>query len=158
VNERQREYETVFILDPGLEEPKVNEEVERAAALIRDNGGTVDEVERWGRRRLAYEIGRKRDGVYTLLRYHAEGPAVKELERRLRLNESVLRALTVVVDPRYKEALKQMAAAAAAGEGTEGTEEGPGGEGRGFRRGSRFRDEGDDEGPRHRRGGDDNGD
>jgi len=46
----------VFILDPGLEEPKVNEEVERAAALIRDQGGTVDEVERWGRRRLAYEI------------------------------------------------------------------------------------------------------
>ena len=158
MNERQREYETVFILDPGLEEPKVNEEVERAAALIRDHGGTVDEVERWGRRRLAYEIGRKRDGVYTLLRYHAEGPAVKELERRLRLNESVLRALTVVVDPRYKEALKQMAAAAAVEGATEG-EEPAGGEGRGFRRGSRFRDEGDDEGPRHhRRGGDDNGD
>ena len=156
MNERQREYETVFILDPGLEEPKVNEEVERAAALIRDNGGTVDEVERWGRRRLAYEIGRKRDGVYTLLRYHAEGPAVKELERRLRLNESVLRALTVVVDPRYKEALKQMAAAPPA-EVAEESEEG-GAEGRGFRRGSRFRDEGEDEAPRRRRGGDDDRD
>ena len=150
--ENQREYETVFILDPGLEESRVNEEVERAAALIRDNGGTVDEVERWGRRRLAYEISRKRDGVYTLLRYHAEGPAVKELERRLRINESVLRALTVVVDPRYKEMLKQMAAAPPPEEG----EEGAGGEGRGFHRGPRFRDEGDDEGPRRRRGSHDN--
>jgi small subunit ribosomal protein S6 len=154
VIENQREYETVFILDPGLEESRVNEEVERAAALIRDNGGTVDEVERWGRRRLAYEIGRKRDGVYTLLRYHAEGPAVKELERRLHLNESVLRMLTVVVDPRYKEMLAQMAAAPPVEGGEEG-DESAGGEGRGFRRGSRFRDEGDDEGPRRRRSHDD---
>lgn len=157
MSENQREYETVFILDPGLEEPKVNEEVERAAALIRDHGGTVDEIERWGRRRLAYEIGRKRDGVYTLLRYHAEGPAVKELERRLRLNESVLRALTVVVDPRYKEMLALLAAAPPAEVHEEGGE-GAGAEGRGFRRGPRFRDEGDDEAPRRRRGGDDNGD
>lgn len=109
-----REYETVFILDPSLEDNKVNEEVERASGVIKDHGGTVGEVERWGRRRLAYEIGKKRDGVYTLIRYQAEGPAVKELERRLRLNETVLRVLTVVVDPRYKELLAAMAQAAAA--------------------------------------------
>lgn len=109
-----REYETVFILDPALEDNKVNEEVERASGVIKDHGGTVGEVERWGRRRLAYEIGKKRDGVYTLIRYQAEGPAVKELERRLRLNETVLRVLTVVVDPRYKELLAAMAQAAAA--------------------------------------------
>jgi len=109
-----REYETVFILDPSLEDNKVSEEVERASGVIKDHGGTVGEVERWGRRRLAYEIGKKRDGVYTLIRYQAEGPAVKELERRLRLNETVLRVLTVVVDPRYKELLAAMAQAAAA--------------------------------------------
>ena len=113
MNENHREYETVFILDPGLDEGPVNEQIERASGLIRDNGGTIDEVERWGRRRLAYEIDRKRDGVYTLLRYHAPGTAVKELERRLRLNEQVLRVMTVLVDPRYKEMLEAMANAPA---------------------------------------------
>ena len=154
MNESQREYETVFILDPGLEEAKVNEEIERAETLIKDNGGNVDEVERWGRRRLAYEIGRKRDGVYTLIRYHAGGPAVKELERRMRQNESVLRALTVVVDPRYKEMLQQMAANPPV-EGAEDGESGGDSEGRGGpRRGGRFRDHGDgdeDDSPRPRR-------
>ena len=120
MSETLREYETVFILDPTLEDNKVNEEVDRASGVIKDHGGTVGEVERWGRRRLAYEIGKRRDGVYTLIRYQAEGPAVKELERRLRLNETVLRVLTVVVDPRYKELLAAMAAAAAAAPTEEG--------------------------------------
>lgn len=120
MTDNQREYETVFILDPTLEDGKVNEEVERAGGVIRDQGGTVGDVERWGRRRLAYEIGKRRDGVYTLIRYHAAGDTVKELERRLRLNESVLRVLTVVVDPRHKEMLAQMAAAPPAGAGEEG--------------------------------------
>jgi len=111
VTENHHEYETVFILDPSLEDGRVNEEVERVSGIIKENGGTVDEVERWGRRRLAYEIGRKRDGVYTLVRYHAGGTVVKELERRLRLNEQVMRVLTVVVDPRYKEMMAAMAAA-----------------------------------------------
>jgi small subunit ribosomal protein S6 len=137
VSETLREYETVFILDPTLEENKVNEEVERASGVIRDQGGTVGEVERWGRRRLAYEIGKRRDGVYTLIRYHAEGPTVKELERRLRLNETVLRVLTVVVDPRYKELLAAMAQAAAAA---------PDGETNGHGRGMGD----DDEAPRRR--------
>jgi len=120
VTDNQREYETVFILDPTLEDGKVNEEVERAGGVIRDQGGTVGDVERWGRRRLAYEIGKRRDGVYTLIRYHAAGDTVKELERRLRLNESVLRVLTVVVDPRHKEMLAAMAAAPPAVPGEEG--------------------------------------
>ncbi len=154
----EREYETIFILDPGLDESRVNEEVERASTLIRDQGGTVDEVERWGRRRLAYEIARKRDGVYTLLRYRAGGPAVKELERRLKLNESVLRTLTVVVDPRYKEMMKQLAAAAPAEGAEPAVENGETEERAGGRRGGgRFRDEDEDEAPRGRRRGPDAG-
>jgi small subunit ribosomal protein S6 len=120
VTDNLREYETIFILDPTLEDTKVNEEVERAGGVIRDQGGTIGDIERWGRRRLAYEIGKRRDGVYTLIRYHAPGDTVKELERRLRLNESVLRVLTVVVDPRYKEMLAAMAAAPPAAVGEEG--------------------------------------
>ena len=137
MTENQREYETIFILDPTLEDNKVNEEVERAGGVIRDQGGTIGDVERWGRRRLAYEIGKRRDGVYTLIRYHAPGNTVKELERRLRLNESVLRVLTVVVDPRHKEMLAAMAAAPPVGVAEEGAATGNGDEDEAPRRRSR---------------------
>ena len=92
-------YETTIIFDPGLEEARVNEETERVTGPIAQAGGEVIEVQRWGKRRLAYEIGKKRDGIYTLMVHQGEGPQVKELERRLRLNESVMRVLTVVHVP-----------------------------------------------------------
>lgn len=92
-------YETTFILEPGFDEGRVNEEIERVSQWIRDLGGEVLEVQRWGKKRLAYEIGKRRDGNYTLVLYQAGGAAVKELERRLRLNESVMRVLTVVHVP-----------------------------------------------------------
>ncbi len=92
-------YETTFILEPGLDEARVNEEIERVGQWVKDLGGEVIEVQRWGKRRLAYEIGKKRDGIYTLLLYQGEGPLVKEIERRLRLNETVIRVLTVMHVP-----------------------------------------------------------
>jgi small subunit ribosomal protein S6 len=92
-------YETTFILEPGLDEARVNEEIERVGQWIKDLGGEVIEVQRWGKRRLAYEIARKRDGIYTLLLYQGEGGLVKEIERRLRLNETVIRVLTVMHVP-----------------------------------------------------------
>ena len=117
------EYETVFILDPGLDENQVNEEVEKTQALITSHGGKIVDVQRWGRKRLAYEINRKRDGVYTLLKYEASGDVVKELERRLRLDENVMRVLTVIAGPEWEmpaegetagEGIERPAAAAAA--------------------------------------------
>ena len=66
-------YETTFILEPGFDEAKVNEEVERVSGWIKDLGGEVLEVQRWGKRRLAYEIRRKRDGIYTMLLYQGPG-------------------------------------------------------------------------------------
>ncbi|HET9325695.1 MAG TPA: 30S ribosomal protein S6 [Candidatus Eisenbacteria bacterium] len=92
-------YETTFILEPGLDDSRVNDEVERASQWIKDLGGEVIEVQRWGKRRLAYEIGKKRDGIYTLIVHQGEGPQIKELERRLRLNEAVMRVLSVVHVP-----------------------------------------------------------
>ena len=92
-------YETTFILEPGLDENRVNEEVERVSQWIRDLGGEVLEVQRWGKRRLSYEIHRRRDGVYTLMLYQGPGAVVHEVERRLRLNESVMRVLTVLHVP-----------------------------------------------------------
>lgn len=110
-------YETTFILEPGLDEAKVNDEVERASQWIKDLGGEVIEVQRWGKRRLAYEIGKKRDGIYTLIVHQGEGPQVKELERRLRLNESVMRVLSVVhVPPELTEPKVDAEALAAAEE------------------------------------------
>lgn len=92
-------YETTFILEPGFDEGRINEEIERVSQWIKDLGGEVLEVQRWGKKRLAYEIEKKRDGIYTLMLYQAAGATVKELERRLRLNESVMRVLTVVHVP-----------------------------------------------------------
>jgi small subunit ribosomal protein S6 len=88
-------YETTFILEPGLDDARVNEEVERVTQWIRDLGGELVEVQRWGKRRLAYEISKRRDGIYTLMLYQGGGALVHEIERRLRLNESVMRVLTV---------------------------------------------------------------
>jgi small subunit ribosomal protein S6 len=92
-------YETTFILDPGLDETRVNEEVERVVQWIKGMEGEVLEVQRWGKRRLAYEINRRRDGIYTLLLYQGPGAIVKELDRRFHVNESVLRSLTVIHVP-----------------------------------------------------------
>ena len=92
-------YETTFILEPGFDDGRLNEEIERVSQWIKDLGGEVLEVQRWGKKRLAYEIEKKRDGIYTLMLYQAAGVTVKELERRLRLNESVMRVLTVVHVP-----------------------------------------------------------
>jgi len=98
------EYETVFILDPGLDENQVNEEIEKAQTLITSHGGKILDVQRWGRKRLAYEINKKRDGVYTLFKHESTGDTVKELERRLRLDENVMRVMTVIAGPEWEVA------------------------------------------------------
>ena len=92
-------YETTFILEPGLDEGRVNEEVEKVSQWIRDLGGEVIEVQRWGKRRLSYEINRKRDGIYTLIVHESPGPVVREVERRMQLDEAVMRVLSVLHVP-----------------------------------------------------------
>ncbi len=108
-------YETTFILEPGLDENRVNEEVERVSQWIKDLGGEVLEVQRWGKRRLAYEINTKRDGIYTLILHLSPGPVVKEIERRLSLNESYIRVLSVIhIPPELTRAQAEGEALAAA--------------------------------------------
>jgi small subunit ribosomal protein S6 len=103
-------YETTFILEPGLDENRVGEEVERVSQWIRDLGGEVVETQRWGKRRLSYEINRKRDGIYTLMLYEGPGALVKELERR------VLTVMHVPPDPVQAPTDAEMAAAEEAGD------------------------------------------
>lgn len=113
-------YETTFILDPGLDEARINEEIGRVSQWIKDLGAELLEVQRWGKRRLSYEINRKRDGIYTLLLYEGPGSIVKEIERRMQLNESVMRVLTVMhVPPELTQARAEGELAVAGEEGVD---------------------------------------
>jgi small subunit ribosomal protein S6 len=95
-----RHYELMVILDPDLEERTVQPSLDQFLGVIRQGGGTVEKVDVWGRRRLAYEINHKVEGIYAILDVTAEPASVKELDRQLNLNESVLR--TKVLRPETK--------------------------------------------------------
>ena len=86
-----RAYELMVILDPNLEERTVQPSLDTYLNVVRNDGGTVDNVEVWGRRRLAYEIDKNAEGIYAVVNLQAEPATVKELDRQLTLNESVLR-------------------------------------------------------------------
>ena len=95
-----RHYELMVILDPDLEEKTIAPSLDAFLGVIRSDGGTVEKVDVWGRRRLAYEIDHKVEGIYAILDITAEPAAVKELDRQLNLNEAVLR--TKVLRPDAK--------------------------------------------------------
>ena len=86
-----RAYELMVILDPNLEERTVQPSLDTYLNVVRNDGGTVDNVDIWGRRRLAYEIDKNAEGIYAVVQLQAEPATVKELDRQLSLNESVLR-------------------------------------------------------------------
>ena len=86
-----RHYEMMIILDPGLEEGTIQPSLEQFLTVIRDGGGSVDKVDIWGRRRLAYDIDKKSEGIYAVIDMNAEPDTVRELDRQLSLNEAVLR-------------------------------------------------------------------
>ena len=110
-------YETVYIVEPSYDEVKAQEFAEKVSGWIRDLGGDIVEVQRWGKRRLAYEIRKRRDGVYTMIVWNGGTVMVRELERRLRLEEDVMRALTTVyVPPELWQGVPEAEAAAAAAE------------------------------------------
>ena len=92
-----RQYEVMVILDPDLDERTVAPSLDTYLNVIRGEGGTVDNVDVWGKRRLAYEINKKNEGIYAVLDLQATPAAVAELDRQLGLNESVVR--TKVIRP-----------------------------------------------------------
>jgi small subunit ribosomal protein S6 len=95
-----RRYEVMVILDPDLEERTVAPSLETFLNVVRADGGSVEKVDIWGRRRLAYEIDHKAEGIYAVLDLTATPAAVAELDRQLSLNEAVLR--TKVIRPDAK--------------------------------------------------------
>ncbi|HEX3784418.1 MAG TPA: 30S ribosomal protein S6 [Pseudonocardiaceae bacterium] len=86
-----RHYEVMIILDPSLDERTVSPSLETFLNVIRTSGGSVEKVDVWGKRRLAYEILKHAEGIYALVDVNSEPDAVKELDRQLSLNETVLR-------------------------------------------------------------------
>lgn len=86
-----RHYEVMVIFDPTLDERTVAPTLDGFLNVIRTSGGTVEKVDVWGRRRLAYEIDKRSEGIYALLDLNAAPDAVKEMDRQLSLTESVLR-------------------------------------------------------------------
>jgi small subunit ribosomal protein S6 len=86
-----RHYEVMVILDPDLEERAVSPLIENFLSVVREGNGKVEKVDTWGRRRLSYEIKKKPEGIYSVIDLQAEPAVVKELDRQMNLNESVLR-------------------------------------------------------------------
>jgi len=92
-----RAYEVMVILDPSTDERTVGPSLDKFLNVVRNDGGTVESVDVWGRRRLAYEIKKNAEGVYAVVKLNAQPATVKELDRQLSLNESILR--TKVIRP-----------------------------------------------------------
>ena len=95
-----RRYELMVILDPDLEERTIAPSLETFLNVVRNGGGTVEKVDVWGRRRLSFEIDKKVEGIYAVVDLNAEPAVMKELDRQLNLNESILRTKVMRPDLR----------------------------------------------------------
>jgi small subunit ribosomal protein S6 len=88
-------YETMYILRPDLGDEQVEQAVSKYQNLLQEQGATEIEIQRRGKRRLAYEINKQRDGIYVQMNYEAPGKVVAPLERAMRLSDEVIRYLTI---------------------------------------------------------------
>ena len=93
-----RQYEIMIILDPEIEERTVAPSLDKYLTVVKTDGGTVDKVDIWGRRRLAYDIKKKAEGIYAVVDFTASPATAKELDRQLGLNEVVLRTKVLRAD------------------------------------------------------------
>lgn len=101
------QYELMVILDPEIDERTVAPSLDKFLNVIRNDGGSIDKVDIWGKRRLAYEIDKKSEGIYAVVDFTANSDATQELDRQLKLSEAVIRTKVL----RAEEAIAQVAAA-----------------------------------------------
>ena len=95
-----RRYEVMTILDPAIDERNAGAALDPFLKVIKDGGGSVEKVDVWGRRRLSFEIDKKAEGIYAVVDLNAEPAVMKELDRQLNLNESILRTKVMRPDLR----------------------------------------------------------
>jgi small subunit ribosomal protein S6 len=104
--ETRRQYEVVFIVDPTADEDEVTRLTDGFKQIITDQGGTITKAESMGRRQLAYEILHKTEGSFMLIEIEGSGREIAELERRMRVNDRIIRYITVRVDEDRRRAEK----------------------------------------------------
>jgi small subunit ribosomal protein S6 len=104
-----RKYELIFIVRTDLPEEELGKLITQMEGVVSSHGGSVEKVEKMGRRRLAYRVQRQREGMYVLFVVEGSGETVKEFERRLKVNDAVLKYLSVRVDEELKRAEKAKA-------------------------------------------------
>jgi small subunit ribosomal protein S6 len=102
-----RIYENLFIVKPDATEEEIDHLVDQMSKNVTGSGGTIDKVDKWGKRRLAYRIEKHREGSYVLMQFTADATTVKEFERRLRVQDSVIKFLTVRIDETLKRLEKR---------------------------------------------------
>ena len=102
----KRTYEVIFIVNPDADDTEVMRLSEAIQKIITNQGASVTKTEMMGRRQLAYEINHKRDGVYVLLEVEGTGAEIAELEQRMRVNDQILRYMTIRVDQDRQRAEK----------------------------------------------------
>ncbi|WP_111720273.1 30S ribosomal protein S6 [Homoserinimonas sp. OAct 916] len=101
------QYELMVILDPEIDERTVAPSLDKFLNVVRNDGGTIDKIDIWGRRRLAYEINKKSEGIYAVVDFTANASTTTELDRQLKLSEAVMRTKVL----RAEEAIAQVAEA-----------------------------------------------
>ena len=121
-----RQYETMVLLSPELTDETVEEKISGFEKKVTERGGEVLNVDRWGKKRLAYPIQRQRHGIYFIVKYHSEPEVVAEMERDMRIDEETWRYMTVRMDEALLRKLEKNAKSAAARERA-GASEGSGG-------------------------------
>ena len=111
------QYEVMYVIDAALEDSARIELIDRFSDLVKKNGGEIDRVDEWGKRRLAYAINYKTEGYYVLMYIKAPSELPKELERNFQINDKILRSLVIRYEgevPAKREPLKPYAAREAA--------------------------------------------
>ncbi len=102
-----RIYEEFFIVEPDTPEEQIDAYIEQIKGIVAAAGGTVDKVDKWGKRRLAYEIGKFSEGYYVLIQFTSPPDPVKEIEHRMRVTDMVMRWVTVRIDDKLKKLAKK---------------------------------------------------
>ena len=108
-----RVYEILFIADPNLGEPEVDALTTQIQGYLEKEGARIQKVEKWGKKRLAYVIGKHREGSYVLLVAEGKAALVSEVERRIRVTDGVIKFMTVRVDDELRKAERRRARRAA---------------------------------------------